>query len=238
MYQTSSADVFWSRQQHGLIEFAITDARTDLGDQPESSAEISGNAEWLTALSGAFGVSYAVAMRQVHGTEVALAKPGDRPTADALVTSEPGVGVVVRVADCTPIVIADLEGSVVSVVHAGRQGMVDGVVMATVAQLRDQGATELHAWIGPRACGKCYELPADMVDQIARAEPTSRSETSWGTPAIDVGAAVAAQLLRSGVTVTDIGRGHCTIEDSRFHSYRRQQQSAGRFGVIAAIRGG
>jgi copper oxidase (laccase) domain-containing protein len=75
-----------------------------------------------------------------------------------------------------------------------------------------------------------------MADAVAAAVPEARSTTSWGTPALDIGAGVIAQLRELGVQVNDLGDHVCTIEDERFYSYRRQGQDSGRFGAVAVIR--
>jgi copper oxidase (laccase) domain-containing protein len=75
-----------------------------------------------------------------------------------------------------------------------------------------------------------------MADAVAAVVPEARSTTSWGTPAIDVGAGVVAQLQADGVRVTDLGAQECTIEHDEWYSYRRQGQDSGRFGAIAVIR--
>lgn len=222
--------MFWHRENYGPIEFAITDARTDLGRDSGAPA--------LATLCAAFGTERIVGMRQVHGAHVARATPGLWPEADALILAEAELGALVRVADCTPVVVAAPDQRLLAVVHAGREGMVKHVVPAAVQALRERGAADVHAWLGPRACGACYELPAQMVDDIAGREPAARSRTRWGTDAIDVGAGIVAQLQDLDVGVTDLGSGLCTIEDSNFHSHRRQGAAAGRFGIIATIRGG
>ena len=66
--------------------------------------------------------------------------------------------------------------------------------------------------------------------------PGTRSTTSWGTPAVDVGAGVVAQLEALGVTVHDVGAHACTIEDDRFWSHRRQGGAAGRMGAVVVLR--
>ena len=167
-------------------------------------------------------------MRQVHGADVVRVgvdqKP--RPDADALVTTDPDVVLVVRVADCVPVLMADAEAGVVAAAHAGRPGMLAGVVPATVAAMHELGARDIHAWIGPHVCGGCYEVPEQMqADAIAQV-PEARATTTWGTPALDIGAGVRAQLLTDGVAVTELGG--CTREDTDLYSYRRDGRAAGR----------
>ena len=193
----------------------------------------------LELVANGLGVDRLVRMTQVHGADVAWTDEvadGDIPVADALLTDQPGVGVLVRVADCTPIVLTAADEPLAGVVHCGREGVVRGVVPAAVAAMRDRGASLIEAWVGPRACGRCYELPRAMADAVAKVVPEARSTTSWGTPAVDVGAGVVAQLLAADVRVTDLGADTCTIESDEWFSYRRQGQDSGRFGAIAVIR--
>jgi copper oxidase (laccase) domain-containing protein len=70
-----------------------------------------------------------------------------------------------------------------------------------------------------------------MRDDVAAVEPASRATTSWGTPAVDVGAGVRAQLERDRVAVVDLSS--CTRESPDLFSYRRDGRASGRqAGVI------
>jgi YfiH family protein len=239
--------LFWHREQIGAVELVLTDRLGGTSDGPWQSLNLgtsSGDdpervAANLAALAEATAVDRLVRMTQVHGRDVAWESQvadGEVPVADALLTDRPGVGVLVRVADCTPVVLAAPDESLAGVVHCGREGLVKGVIDAAVTALRERGATTVHAVVGPRACGRCYELPADLADAVAAVVPESRSTTSWGTPAVDVGAGVLAQLAALGVQATDVGAGECTIEHDRWFSYRRQGADSGRFGAVAVIR--
>jgi YfiH family protein len=169
-------------------------------------------------------------MEQVHGSTVVRAG-GQRQQCDALVTDQPMVVLMVRVADCVPVLLADPVAGVIGAAHAGRQGVTAGVVEACVEQMRLLGARELTAWIGPHICGRCYEVPDTLRSEVAAVEPVTASTTSWGTPALDIGAGVRAQLLRLGVEVYDESR--CTLESPDLYSYRREGSRAGRLaGVI------
>ncbi|GAA3535293.1 peptidoglycan editing factor PgeF [Aeromicrobium panaciterrae] len=239
--------MFFHRETVGRVEFAFSDREGGLSAGPWASLNlgtsngddpnlVQGN---LELVAEHLGVDRLVRMTQVHGADVAWTDgvaPGEIPVVDALLTDQVGVGVLVRVADCTPIVLAGLDEAVAGVIHCGREGLVQGVIPAAIGAVRDRGAESIEAWIGPRACGRCYEVPEEMADAVAAAVPEARSTTSWRTPALDIGAGVVAQLRELGVQVNDLGDHSCTIEDERFFSYRRQGQDSGRFGAIAVIR--
>jgi YfiH family protein len=169
-------------------------------------------------------------MRQVHGSTVDVVedrRTSVRPEADALVSTRPDTVLVVRVADCVPVLLADPDAGVVAAVHAGRPGLVAGVAPAAVARMRDLGARTIVGWLGPRVCGACYEVPEEMQADVAALVPAARATTSWGTPSLDIGAGVRAQLETAGVTVHDVGT--CTRESTDLYSYRRDGAQAGRF---------
>ncbi len=182
-----------------------------------------------------------VRMHQVHGADVHVVdrpwlqgEAAHPPVADALVTDLPGVVLLVRVADCVPVLLADLDRGVVGAAHAGRPGLVAGIVPATVARMRELGAEKIVAWVGPHVCGHCYEVPAAMRDEVSAVVPEAFAETSWGTPAVDVGAGVVSQLRVAGAEVVDASR--CTMEDDDLFSYRRQGAASGRLGGLVWVR--
>ena len=73
------------------------------------------------------------------------------------------------VADCTPVLLADPEAGVVGAVHAGRPGMVSGIVDVAVARMRELGARDISAVVGPSVCGRCYEVPEELRAAAAAA---------------------------------------------------------------------
>ncbi len=184
------------------------------------------------------------AMRQVHGAEVAYVDggpqehPGD-PVADALVTDRPGPVLMAKAADCVPVLLGDGDAGVAAAVHAGRVGLVAGVVPRAVDALVQRGATKLTAWIGPHVCGRCYEVPEELRDEVEAAVPGTASRTSWHTPALDLGAGVRRQLeaaAATGLEVEVVAFDPCTVEDERFYSYRRQGAASGRHAGLVWVR--
>ncbi|MGH3348068.1 MAG: polyphenol oxidase family protein [Nocardioides sp.] len=214
----------------GTVSVGFTERRLDVGDHAEPEVRAAALAE----LAEATGARPAL-MRQVHGAEVAVIEgPSageDRPRADALVTDRAGLALLARAADCVPVLLVGDHG-LIGAVHCGRPGLAAGVVPAAVARMRHLGSRELVAVIGPHVCGACYEVPEEMRDDIAALVPAARSTTSWGTPALDLGAGVGAQLEAAGVT--DVGSlDRCTREDEAWPSYRRDGAAATRFaGVV------
>lgn len=164
-------------------------------------------------------------MHQVHGRRVVRAG-GPREECDALVTDRTDTVLLVRVADCVPILLADPAAGIIGAAHAGRTGMAQGVVSACVEEMQLLGAREVTAWVGPHICGRCYEVPPDMQAEVVAVEPSAASTTSWGTPGLDLGAGVTAQLERLGVLVHDLSR--CTLESADLYSYRRDGSRSGR----------
>jgi polyphenol oxidase len=179
-------------------------------------------------------------MRQVHGAEVAyVGAVGDPdPEADALITDSPGAVLAARAADCVPVLLGDPAAGVVAAVHAGRQGLVSGVVPRAVAALCDRGVRRLTAWVGPHVCGRCYEVPAALREEVAAVVPGTRAETSWGTPSLDLGAGVRRQLADAAreLPVEVVAFEPCTVEDDRFYSHRRDGAASGRHAGLVWLR--
>jgi YfiH family protein len=209
------------------------------GETPEALTE--NWARVLAALDERLEVGSVALLSQVHGNAVVRVGAGAGPLAavaeaDGAITTEPGVVLVVGVADCVPVLVASPGG--VAVAHAGWRGTVAGVVPATIAALAEATGDDpaaMTAAIGPHISAEVYEVGPEVVaglesagldlDRVTR--PGQR-----GRPHADLGAAVAEQLRRSGVGTVD-RLGLCTVRDPRFFSHRRDGEGAGRFsGVI------
>jgi len=216
------------------VEVGFTDASLDLQSRPH---KLEGFGASLAAVEAEAGVTFA-RLHQVHGdvvVEVTAAwPPGDRdsaevPIADALVTKRRDVGLMIRVADCVPIVLADPTAGVIGAVHAGREGVALDIVGRAVDRMRGLGASDISVWIGPHVCGRCYEVPEEMRAEIAATVPEAYAETSWRTPSLDLGAGVLAQLVAAGVPAAQIANvERCTLEDEQLHSHRRDGEKSGR----------
>ncbi|MFF1446900.1 peptidoglycan editing factor PgeF [Streptomyces sp. NPDC058274] len=204
-----------------------------VGDDPGA---VGTNRE-LAAKSLGLDPARVVWMNQVHGPDVTVvdAPWGDRPVpeVDAIVTARRGLALAVLTADCTPVLLADPVAGVAAAAHAGRPGMIAGVVPAAVAAMVELGAepSRIVARTGPAVCGRCYEVPELMRAEVAAVEPAAYAETSWGTPAVDVTAGVHAQLERLGVRDRQQSPV-CTLESVDHFSYRRDRTTGRLAGYV------
>ncbi len=191
--------------------------------------------------------------RQVHGSVAAWvgASPPGRPDlhdlrgaddaaatgVDALVATTSTLAVGVLVADCVPVLLADPRAGVVAAAHAGRVGLLRGVLTAVLAEMKRQGAAAAHtrAVLGPCAGACCYEVPEEMAREAAAAIPALSARTTWGTPSLDLRAGCRAVLAGSGLARVDEIDG-CTIENETWFSYRRAAgRSTGRFAGVVRL---
>ncbi|MFJ2212358.1 peptidoglycan editing factor PgeF [Streptomyces sp. NPDC101062] len=195
-----------------------------VGDDP---AAVLANRD-LAAKSLEIDPARVVWMNQVHGRDVAVTEgpwtTEDIPAVDAVVTVRRGLALAVLTADCVPVLLADPVAGIAAAAHAGRPGLVAGVVPAAVEAMVSLGAdpARITARTGPAVCGRCYEVPAAMRDEVAAVVPEAGAETSWGTPSVDVVGGVHAQLASLGVL--DRRRSEiCTRESDDHYSYRRDR---------------
>ncbi|HEY3531286.1 MAG TPA: polyphenol oxidase family protein [Nocardioides sp.] len=239
--------MYAARLTSGPVELAFTDRHGGVsgapfdslnlgwsgGDDPEAMAE--NHRLLMDDFARDGGVDRLAELGQVHGDDVVVVGPeGPRHDVhghlhgigDGLVTAEPGITLSVRAADCAPVLLADHDVGVIGACHCGRPGIAAGIVPATLAAMRDLGAATVTAWLGPHVCGRCYEVPSALQDEVADVEPATRATTSWGTPSLDIGAGVRAQLEREGVEIVDLSR--CTFESPDLFSYRREGKLSGR----------
>jgi polyphenol oxidase len=190
--------------------------------------------------------------RQVHGIGVKCidALPELNPAEpcrvcgeyDALITGLPGITLLIRVADCVPIMLFDPVRRVVAVVHAGWKGTLADIVSATVERMcvhHGCRAADLLAGIGPSIGPCCFEVGADVAEQFRRTPGWSdcvRADRNGYR--IDLAGANRASLQRCGVLPHNVEMsGYCTAcRLDIFFSHRGEQGNTGRFGLFAGLR--
>jgi hypothetical protein len=209
------------------------------GDTRDNVAE---NRRRVLATAGTASLFVAT---QVHGNAVCRVRDGDDPVAvaaqqaDAVVTDLPDVVVAVFVADCVPLVMADVRTGACAAVHAGWRGVVGGIAGATLGALAAEFGTapgDVRVAMGPCIGVCCFEVGPEVVARFEATFPGARSAgividgASQERPHVDLRRALRTQLEAAGVPPGFIGaETACTRCDAagRFFSYRRD---AGRTG--------
>lgn len=205
-----------------------------VGDEP---AHVAANRAELAAAVGVPG-SHLVSMAPVHGNDVGRVVAGSGepvPEVDALVTTVPGLALLVVAADCVPVLMADGDAGVVAVVHSGWRGVRSDVVGAAFESMVELGARpdQVRAVVGPAICGSCYAVERDRFDEVVAVAPTSAAVAAGGRPGLDLRAAVVSRLRSAGATVSL--HGGCTFESPDLYSFRRDPVTGRHGGAVALV---
>lgn len=185
---------------------------------------------------------------QVHGTGVAVAQ-APRPAqqeqekADAIVTDVPGVTLMMRFADCVPVLVYDPVRRAVALVHAGWKGTVQKVVSVALRAMRASFGShpeDLLAAIGPSIGPDHYEVGPDVVAQVVEAFGADAAFLLKALPngkaLLDLWSANELLLHQAGVKQVEV-TGLCTACDTRdWYSHRAEKGKTGRFAALFALR--
>lgn len=197
-----------------------------VGDDPELVEE---NRALAVGLVGGVPEEL-VTCTQVHGRDVVVvSSAGHAGDADALVTTTPGLVLMVLMADCVPVLLVDAAAGVLACVHAGWRGTVADVVGATVDAMRDLGATDVAAHLGPAVPVERYQVGPEVADAAALAGV----EAAMAGDHLDLWHANELLLRRAGVERIDT-TGCVATGDDYFSD--RVQRPCGRFGLLARLR--
>ena len=172
---------------------------------------------------------YLLSAHQIHSPDVVVATgpwQGDKPRADALVTSTEGIAIGVTAADCGPVLFADAGARVIGAAHAGWKGALTGVLESTIAAMEKLGAdrSDIVAAIGPLIRQPSYEVGGEFVERFLDSDadngvffiPSNRA----GHSMFDLAGFIRMRLENAGVLMID-DIGVDTYSDERFYSYRR-----------------
>ena len=187
-------------------------------------------------------------LHQVHGRDVVVAapdatRPWTPPDADGILSADPEAALVVRVADCAPILMADRRVGVVAAVHAGWRSTMQQIAQAAVTSLTQSCGTraeDLVVAIGPSLGACCGEMGEEVVDAFRRAGHDEQTIARWFVrkpgqrPHFDLWRANREQLEAAGVSAAAIHVAQlCTkTHAAAFHSYRAAGQAAGRMAAV------
>ena len=170
-------------------------------------------------------------LEQVHGTEVFDADHWDQssvPVADAAVTTQPQRVLCIMTADCLPVLLASKGGEVIGVAHAGWRGLAAGIIEKTIQKMKqklDQDI-QIQAFLGPAIGPESFQVGQEVKDIFEQHDPNSSQAFKpcsepmkyWA----DIYQLARMRLHSQGVEQVD-GGDRCTLKESCFYSYRRDQ---------------
>lgn len=174
-------------------------------------------------------------MNQVHGTQVVEARTNQIPQADAMIVREPQRVGVVMTADCLPVVLVDVLGTELAVVHAGWRGLAASILDRTLASMRTP-PERLMAWLGPAIQIKDFMVGSEVLEAFIALNPKLRSYflPVWKRPNVyqaSLPGLAKACLMNHGVA--NCYQGYATLNYAQpWYSYRRQKVT-GRIATFA-----
>lgn len=180
----------------------------------------------IDALKHELGLSSMQLLNQVHGSSVEVVEADDHgtiPIADAAVTSERGVGLLITGADCPTVVIASADR--LAAIHCGWRPVSSGLIEKVA---RHFSGEEFTAAVGPGICQEHFEVGPEVVDSMGA---SAREFTSGRN--FDLVGAIKHRLVSCGANVVH-GVDRCTYcEPELFFSHRRDGERAGRHAGVA-----
>jgi YfiH family protein len=206
-------------------DFASLNASESVGDKLHHVRE---NRAQIAGLLG-FSTEALAQVKQVHSARVVvLADPAaipERPEADAIVTNMRGAALGILTADCTPILLADVEAGVIGAAHAGWRGAVSGIAEATVQAMASLGAEpeRIVAAIGPTISAENYEVGPEWAAELLRHHRDAANRISrptGGREHFDLPGFVFDHLIGAGVGVVDDLRICTYAEPKKYFSHR------------------
>ncbi len=212
------------------------------GDDP---AHVEDN---LCRVAAAFGTErgHLVSPNQRHTANAARVRAEDRgrilTNTDTLLTDESDVPILLRYADCTPVLLYDPRHHAFAVVHSGWRGTVSGAVPAAIAAMTEAFGTEpgeLVAGIGPAIGPCCYEVGDEVVDAVRSTfqKPEALLPRNGSTRRhFDLWSANRQWLFDAGVRQIEVAEICTACHMDEFFSYRGGKGRTGHFGAFMMLR--
>jgi len=200
-----------------------------------------------------FNLSFLVSSTQVHEDRILCLneKPEHKESKapgvcyegfDSIITDQNGLTIMIRVADCVPVILYDPKSKVIAVVHAGWKGTLSEITIKTIHQMKKQfgcSSADIKAGIGP-AIGKCCfsvnrEVAEKFTGQLKRSKYFVKQNN--GSSYIDLKEANKIQMILAGLNKENIETSEiCTsCRSDVFFSHRREKGRTGRFALLAGL---
>lgn len=232
--------------RHGGVSCAPFDTLNLSRSTGDTETAVNTNLQLLHEALG-LDIEATISASQAQADRIAVVSSAQRGTiireVDALLTNEPGLPLLLRYADCVPILLFDPSHHAIGVVHAGWRGTV-GKIATKVARVMSEtfGSRphDLHACIAPSIGPCCYTIREDVIVQVRKAFNDSDSLLSTspdGRVHFDLWKANAQQFRAMGIEQIEVA-GICTADHTdEFYSWRAENAKTGRFGAIISLVG-
>jgi YfiH family protein len=192
-------------------------------------------------VNSSFDVWQVHSARVIHAVEPLGEQTPQR--ADAILTDNSDITLMMRFADCVPILIFDPVRHAIGIAHAGWKGTIDGVSTALVKQMRRAFGSRpehLKAGIGPSIGPDHYPVGPEVVALVRDAFGAQSDEhlrVQDGATHFDLWSANRWQLERSGVNSIEVAEICTACKTDDWFSHRGEAGSTGRFGAILGLNG-
>ena len=167
-------------------------------------------------------------LKQTHGNRCVRVESDHQREADASITQSPAHPLVIRTADCLPILFCNQAGTEIAALHGGWRGLLSGIIENTLSKFNAH-PDELMAWTGPAICEQCFEVGPEVPEAFLKRYaylapaflPAKAPNKYWGNLAL-----IAELILKKNQLHTIYHSGACTFEEkNKFYSYRRGKQT-------------
>ncbi|MBN1120402.1 MAG: peptidoglycan editing factor PgeF [Anaerolineae bacterium] len=236
--------IFTRRGGVSQAPFDSLNVGSTVGDNPE---HVEANRQRIAAIVGV-PVENTRTTWQVHSARVIVARrdvPQEYPPeqADGIITADPGVMLMMRFADCVPMIFFDPRKRVVGLAHAGWRGTIAGIgpatVNAMVAEFRCN-PQDIIVGIGPSIGPCCYEVGPEVTAQVRETfiDGDNYIFSVNGSGAhLDLWKANQYDIQAVGVRKIEVA-GLCTVcHRHEFFSHRAEAGRTGRFGAVVMLNG-
>lgn len=189
----------------------------------------------------------------IHGANVARVTRHDYGRyvgpVDALITDQPGCGLTMNYADCSPVVLYDPIHNAIGLGHSGWMGAVRDLPGAMVQGMEESFGTrpdQLVAGIGPSIGPCCYDVGRRVISAAqqtfehpgALLQPSSKrinSSTDQEHAYFDLPGSNRERLLQAGIEKIEMADLCTACRTDLFFSHRAERGKTGRFGALLIL---
>jgi YfiH family protein len=182
-----------------------------------------------------------VQMEQVHKTIVKRINKSDRgkmiKNADGLITSDPEIVLMLRIADCVPVFLFDSKNQAIGLVHSGWRGTVGKIILFAIEKMMVEFGSDpkdLLMALGPSIQPCCNILKNPLQLELPEWKPfLNKKDKGFAVdlPEFIIDTAIQAGMKKENIKTTTI----CTVMKDNLYSYKRSKETGEKEGRFAAI---